>query len=216
MTGPTVADARFVGGEPLHSAAWKLTAAGVRVNLADPRPDVFELHPQAHALAQNNRFTGNAARPYSVAEHSLLVAEILEREFKAPPIVRFGGLHHDGHESITGDVSTPDKIIIGPAWSRYERPWARACRQRWGLLDTFDQHGALIKRADLIALATERRDLMPDHPDEWDVLIGIEPVAWVRLDTRERSKQSWAFWRDRFISEHHALVRSFAESAVAP
>ena len=33
-----------------------------------------------------------------------------------------------------------------------------------------------IKRADIIALATERRDIMPDHPSRWEILEGVEPL----------------------------------------
>lgn len=36
---------------------------------------------------------------------------------------------------------------------------------------------ASVHRADLIALATERRDVMPTDPDIWDCLVGIEPMV---------------------------------------
>jgi hypothetical protein len=32
-----------------------------------------------------------------------------------------------------------------------------------------------VKQADMIALALERRDLMPDHPEQWSCLEGITP-----------------------------------------
>ena len=38
---------------------------------------------------------------------------------------------------------------------------------------------APIKRADLIALATEKRDLMPYSTEDWDYLQGIEPLPEV-------------------------------------
>ena len=184
----------------------KLTPTGRIVDVARPNPAHIELLDQAWALSQINRFTGCALRPNSVAEHSLLVVEILERELRAPPIVRLAGLHHDGHESITGDCTSPDKLILGEVWRRYEAGWARACRAAWGLADTFAQWGHLIKRADSIALATERRDLMPAHPDPWPGIDGIEPANWVNLNARERTEKSWSFWRDQFINEHHALI----------
>lgn len=188
----------------------KLTPTGRVIDVARPRAADIELLDEAWALAQINRFTGCALRPYSVDEHSLLVAEILEREFGMPAIVRFAGLHHDGHESITGDVATPDKVALGAAWDLYEAGWADAVRERWGLADTFARYAGPIKRADLIALATERRDLMPPvQPDPFDaVLSGIEPVGWLRLNSPERRACDWEFWRDRFMDEHFALVEA--------
>lgn len=35
---------------------------------------------------------------------------------------------------------------------------------------------ACVKEADMVALATERRDLMPEHPGEWDCLRGVQPM----------------------------------------
>lgn len=193
----------------------KLTPTGRIVDVARPRAADIELLDEAWALAQINRFTGCALRPYSVDEHSLLVAEILEREFGMPAIVRFAGLHHDGHESITGDVATPDKVAIGAAWDLYEAGWADAVRERWGLAETFARYAGPIKRADLMALATERRDLMPALPPDVDPFVealqGIEPIGWVRLNTPERRAHDWEFWRDRFMDEHFAL-----EEAMAP
>lgn len=187
---------------------WKLTATGMRVDVATPSAHAIELLGEAWALSQINRFTGNALRPYSVAEHSLLVAEILEREFGMPAFVRLAGLHHDGHESITGDMATPDKLVLGSAWDEHEAGWADAVRNRWGLQEVFARFEGPIKRADLMALATERRDLMPEHPDPWEALDGVEPIGWVRLNTPERREQDWEFWRDRFMDEHYALMEA--------
>ncbi|AZE99998.1 putative hydrolase, HD superfamily [Pseudomonas orientalis] len=35
---------------------------------------------------------------------------------------------------------------------------------------------ACVNEADMVALATERRDLMPEHPCEWDCLRGVQPM----------------------------------------
>lgn len=59
---------------------WMLTASGMVVDLLRPQGAVFGISDIAHHLSQINRYTGAARRPLSVAEHSLLVCEILERE----------------------------------------------------------------------------------------------------------------------------------------
>lgn len=64
----------------------------------------------AHHLALINRFGGATVRPYSVAEHSLLVVEIMQRELgiRRPDWLMLG-LLHDAHESMVGDVTEPIK-----------------------------------------------------------------------------------------------------------
>ncbi|WP_434700965.1 hypothetical protein [Pseudomonas sp. D1-36] len=50
--------------------------------------------------------------------------------------------------------------------------WGRVC-ERFGLEIDLPPS---VHQADLIALATERRDLMPPDPATWDRLVGIEPA----------------------------------------
>lgn len=187
---------------------FKLTATGRRINVGNPQVSAIDLLDEAWALSQINRFTGHALRPYCVAEHSLLVCEIVEREFGLPAMARLAALHHDGHEAIVGDCASPDKQVLGAAWELYELGWQRAVQGRWGITLAAQKWAGPIKRADLMALATERRDLMPAHPDPWDVLDGIEPIGWVRLHAPERRAHDWEFWRDRFMDEHYSLMEA--------
>ncbi len=66
--------------------------------------------------------------------------------------------------------------------------WGRVC-ERFGLgIDL----PTTVHQADLIALATERRDLMPPDPVPWDFLVGIEPAPerirpWSPTEARKRS-----------------------------
>ena len=53
--------------------------------------------------------------------------------------------------------------------------WERICT-RFDL-DLDLELPASVRHADLVALATEHRDLMPADPAVWDCLIGIEPTA---------------------------------------
>lgn len=181
-------------------------ASGTTLSLDCPRPEQFPIIGIAWGLSQINRFHGQAQRPYSVAEHSLLVAEIVERECTTDVHARLAALMHDAHEFVTQDLATPAKQQIGTPWASFELYWERQVRSAYALHTASAAWKAVIKHADLRALATERRDLLicPQN-EQWPVLIGIEPVEWVNLMSPERLEHDWEFWRDRFLDEYHTL-----------
>lgn len=193
-----------------------ITAAGHELDLQQPKPAHLGIEAMAHSLAQINRFTGHAARPNSVAEHSLLVCEIAEREFGLDYSGQLAALLHDAHECVATDMHSPGKRLIGAAWHVWERRWMHNVRAAHRVLQSSLHFAREIKQADLMALATERRDLMPPTPTEWPVLAGIEPVGWVRLWSPERNEQPWSFWRDRFLDRYHELKHAISEGATAP
>ncbi|MEY5097874.1 MAG: hypothetical protein RJA36_593 [Pseudomonadota bacterium] len=186
---------------------WMLTATGARVDLSLADPAQLSILDIAHSLSQLNRFTGHCSRPYSVAEHSLLVVEIMQSQLGVyQPAALLAGLLHDAHEAYTSDLSSPMKLMLGPEWAVVEANAQRAVLRRFRSLRTYlDWHRA-IKAADLIALATERRDLLPASGPLWPTLADIEPADWINLRTRDA--MTWQDWRqaylDRFESLHGA------------
>lgn len=185
--------------------SWILTSQGVEFNIEHPRQGDVRAMDIAWSLAQINRFTGHCLRPYSVAEHSLLVAEIAERELGLDVHGQFAALMHDAHEAYAGDMHTPGKRAIGTRWYEFEGRIENAVRSAFALHIVARVHSFALKRADLLALATEKRDLLPDGPTPWSTLQGIEPIGWVRLDSAERKAMGWEDWRDRWLDRYHEL-----------
>lgn len=135
------------------------------------RPDSGMVHwPDiAEQLAKVPRFCG--ATPgvvYSVAQHCCLVADIL------PPALRPYGLLHDAPEVFSGDIPTPYKDALrimgaGEILDALEEAQARAIHAAAGLPEfplPIPYHLAL-KRADMVALATEHRDLQTECTVPW-------------------------------------------------
>lgn len=187
-----------------NGAEHHLTGAGLATNDHD-------ITAIAHQLAIVNRFTGATRRPYSVAEHSLLCADIA-RHVGAPAHVQLACLLHDAHESITGDMSSPVKWTVGAAWEEFEAVHARALRRHFGALTTFAGYRLQIKQIDLVALATERRDLMPWSSSThrpWPVIdtpgMQVPPADWVNLGSLKREQTHWSEWRDQLLEQFHAL-----------
>ena len=194
---------------------WILLQNGAEQHLTGP----CALQPQytvgsiAHQLALINRFTGATQRPYSVAEHSLLCAD-LAAEYGFGLVPQLCCLLHDAHEAIVGDLASPIKWQLDDTWDNLERMHMRALRAHFGLLPAFAAHRDTVKAFDLIALATERRDLLPWQPlrhRPWPLLDtpgqAVEP-ADVNLASAWRTHKHWTEWRDAFVERYELLTRS--------
>lgn len=105
----------------------------------------------AHSLSYQCRFNGHSSRFYSVAEHCVRGAQIV------PESLRLDFLLHDAAEAYIGDLSAPLKKII-PQFKKIEESIDRVISEKFGISYP---HNIQVKKADLIMLATEMRDLMP-------------------------------------------------------
>ena len=142
------------------------TRSGRRLYLHNPSPSQILIDDIAHGLAHQCRFNGQTNQFYSVAQHSVIVASIL------PPELKLAGLLHDAAEAYLGDIVQPLKELL-PDFAEIESRFAEVIGDRFNV-DL--KHNDAIKKADLIALATERRDLMPMEIVEWESLIGVMPL----------------------------------------
>ena len=143
------------------------TKSGRRVSLLNPSPSQIVIGDIAHGLAHQCRFNGQTNKFYSVAQHSVLVASILPRE------LRLAGLLHDASEAYLGDVVQPLKDLL-PEYQSIEANFCEVLGARFGVNL---QHNDAIRHADLVVLATERRDLMPMDTADWSSIAGITPLS---------------------------------------
>lgn len=186
---------------------WMLTNTGAAVDLRLMAPETISALDIGAALAYINRFTGHASRAYSVAEHSLHVVTVMERELNVrDPAVLFAGLMHDAHEAYTGDLHTPLKQMLGPAWAETEHRIQAQVLRRFGAFATYMRHRITIKLADLTMLATERRDLLPASGPQWDSLTGIDPLPHFNL--HEFGAMDAADWREAFLERFSELYQA--------
>lgn len=183
---------------------WMLTATGRTFDLQFIQEGGVSIDDVAHHLAQINRYTGAARRPYSVAEHSLLVVEILRMYGVVDRRVLLLGLMHDAHEAYTNDISTPVKSVVGPAWSAFENRVQHVVLSHFGLLTTNAAHHDAIKWADMVALRTERKQLLPPGGPVWPCEATHANAAWV--DLSERDSYTWDDWRRAFRDEFDNLT----------
>ncbi|MCP1198026.1 HD family hydrolase [Notoacmeibacter sp. MSK16QG-6] len=129
--------------------------SGRRLDLLDPSPLDVELSDLAHGLARVARWNGQTRgnHAFSVAQHSLLVTDIVERlKPDAPVALRLAALLHDGPEYVIGDMISPFKAVVGGTYKLVEKRLQEAIHLRFGLPAALPTDWTrCIKRADTIA-----------------------------------------------------------------
>jgi len=167
-----------------------LTRSGRRFDFVNPTAQQISIQDIAGALSKICRYTGHCKWFYSVAQHSVLVSQLV------PRTLAFEALMHDAHEAYTTDVSSPLKRMLGRVYAAVEHRVDRAIRHKFSLpvlpkagrLNEFmyrhglpyqhDHSSPLIKKADWIALGIEYKSLMPADTNEWPEFRGLFIPNW--------------------------------------
>ena len=110
----------------------------------------------AHALAHQCRYGGHCSRFYSVAEHTLILAEWVARRPRFTPRDVLTVLHHDDSEAVMGDLVGPLKRLL-PAFKEYENALDKAIAAKFHLRWPFDDW---IKELDTRILVDEFENVM--------------------------------------------------------
>ncbi len=180
----------------------------------DPRPEEVFIEDIICSLAKITRFNGHCISPYSVAQHSILVARQVNPEYALEAIL------HDGAEAFISDIPRPVKryLVVAPEGIHGEVPFVPiedverrimdCINVRFGVNST-EESRAAIHKADNQLLVTEARDLMqPLHPDwkiDWNLAEPLPEriVPW-----------SWQDAEQRFLDKFHELSdNKFREAA---
>ncbi len=165
---------------------WITTYSRRQFHLHGSDPDEICLEDIAHATSLICRFTGHVREFYSVAEHMILVANIV-KELGGDATDQRVALFHDATEAYLADIAAPFKGELGGYKELEHKVWKRIAA-KYGL-PMF--HNPLIKKADWIALFLEAKALINDDYKIW---MGYkEAAADVSRLSREPGLMIWGY-----------------------
>lgn len=115
--------------------AWQRMLSGRRLDLLDPSPLDVEIQDIAHGLARVARWNGQTrgAHAFSVAQHSLLVEQVVVLLGAKTVEEQLYALLHDAPEYVIGDMISPFKSVMGGAYKDVEARLEGAIHMRFGL-----------------------------------------------------------------------------------
>ncbi|WP_371155433.1 hypothetical protein [Jannaschia sp. 2305UL9-9] len=190
-----------------QARAWQRMLSGRRLDLLDPTPMDIEVGDIAHGLAFVARWNGQTRGdwPYSVAEHSLLVVDILGRMGPVTPAESLTALLHDAPEYVIGDMISPVKAAVGPGYGVLDDRLQAAIHLRFGLPAVTDARlKRRIKRADKISAWLEAVQIAGFSRTEADRFFGApDPEVAADLSVVLRPP---AQARAAFLERHDSLM----------
>lgn len=164
------------------------TGQGFPIDALDPeRIDIEDIVP---ALSKICRFTGHCSEFYSVAQHSI------HASFLVPKKYRLEALLHDAAEAYTGDVNTCWKRLLRACAPEYI---ARLEALEIAVATHFQMPHPMspaVKLADMIALATEKRDFMPGGEWSWGQIPDPDPKKLISLAPYDAEMAFWGRYYD--------------------
>lgn len=179
--------------------AWMLLKSGCRLDLLAPEPDAWTDEDLAIGLSRTYRWGGYSAweLPLSVAQHSLAVLALREREGELTPREALRELLHDSTEALFGgfDPIAPLRPHLGEGFARLDRRLQEAVDRRYRLPPWTDESYALHKRADRQAAANEAYHVVGWSRDDIrsSLQITLEPLDDDPLPLLPGRKQ-WEPW----------------------
>ena len=170
---------------------------GKHVHPLSPAPGEIDIDDIARSLSHVCRFLGHVEEFFSVAQHSVLVSQLV------PRADALWGLLHDAAEAYLCDLPSPVKREPQMEMYRVAEERLLACvAQKFGLAPEMPQS---VKEADRILLATEFRDLTTVDDLDWIVAeCGVEP-----LDHRMYTIDPWpsVVAEDNFLRRFRELTK---------
>lgn len=193
--------------------AWILTQSGQEFPVLRPDPRLLRIEDIALGLSNACRFVGQCRPRYSVAQHSVLMSRLVERD-SGMPALAFAALMHDASEAYLTDLPRPLKMVstLGRIYRRIEDGIMAAIALRFPAFGLHPLHEVL-RFWDDVMLASEAPLLLPHYKAErWELLRVKQPHPWVTASL-EGGIWSQEEAEDQFMRRFHFLDDGASDEA---
>lgn len=174
---------------------WIQTYTGKQFYALDPQPDDIDIEDIAHALSNMCRYAGHCKKFYSVAEHSILVAENLSSEYQ------LAGLLHDASEAYLVDIPRPFKGYL----TNYYELEEKIMNSIYAKFNVDCGFHDVIKAVDTRILNDEREQNMNKSEHKWDDygdLLGVQ----LKFYSPEEAEEQFLSFFDALVNRENFHV----------
>jgi len=165
---------------------WMQTFTGRRVDVMCMQLHDVCIIDIAHALSHICRYNGHCDKFYSVAEHSVLVSQMVEDHR-----YKMHGLLHDAAEAYICDIIKTVKVRLG-GYATIEHDIEDVIYRRFNV----QCDHKIVKKADNIILATEAHQLMVHGVTGWGLEEKPVNLGKLGLPPEEAKSQFLRWFRD--------------------
>lgn len=136
------------------------TISRIKFSIYNPLPEQISIIDIAHGLAFNSHFGGQTPEFFSIAQHSILVSDLIPNDIAMQkPGLKLMALMHDAAEAYIGDMIKPLKVHF-PEFKIIENNIMDAIAKRFNLQLAYMSY---IKEFDLQAQAIEYNQFYKDQ-----------------------------------------------------
>lgn len=167
-----------------------LTFSGKTLDPENPQPSQIEILDIAVGLSRVPRFVGHTHHFYSVAEHSILVAELAKRD-QMNSRIKLLALLHDAAEFAISDIPTPVKVFLKPAIVTVEDRLLEAIHRKFSIEAPTQEEKIYLKSLDVRAFEIENEYL---RNTAWTALLDKNNLSSI-LPTMTSDQAALAFMR---------------------
>lgn len=145
---------------------WIQTYMGLAFSYLNPEPQQVSITDIAHALSNTCRYAGHSNQFYSVAQHSVLVSNMLPMKFA------LYGLLHDAAEAYINDIPSPAKEL--PELVGFKKLGDKILKVIFNKYGLQDEIPSEVKYVDVRMLLTEKKVLF-NTDYKWDLELKFSP-----------------------------------------